>query len=641
MEDDAKENSSEIERLLVGIILVALLVAGVFLFAPNEAPDESRREEPTDFSNFRPHERLQDGYAGSDSCRECHASEHESWFASYHRKMTQVADAGSVIGNFDSTVYRFPGKDGTKQFSPRKADGQFWVELDSTEDYGQPGERHTLPVVMTTGSHHMQAYWVSIGRERTIGLFPLVYLREDQRWVPRKSAFLKPPTEEFSMEMARWDMTCIRCHTTGSHPEEKLVDGNRVFDSSAAEFGISCEACHGKAEEHVHLRRRERAGDQTPIKDPIINPRELTHQRSAQVCGACHAFIDYADPHYHHSPGMDLLTNGVHLLRDNQSTRDYIARINPDLKGPEQAAVVDAMVKGYFWPDGHVRVVGREYSALMQSRCHSEGQASCVSCHRLHKSKTDPRPFNEWADDLLRTGMRSDQACLQCHEAATFATSKHTHHTTGSSGSKCMNCHMPNTAYGLLKATRDHTVFSPNITKDQKAGRPNACNLCHLDQSVAWSAKHLNEWYEQEIPDLEPQWTNTAASVVWTLRGDAHVRALAAWHFGWQPAHSAVESVEWIPPMLAALMNDPYDAVRYIAHKSLRSLPAFQKLEFDYVGPIEERAEGIENVLRTWQQNSQIKERRDLLIDENGGLDQSQFNRHLKARDDRPVHLLE
>ena len=39
-----------------------------------------------------------------------------------------------------------------------------------------------------------------------------------------------------------------------------------------------------------------------------------------------------------------------------------------------------------------------------------------MSCHKLHKSPDDPRSLKEWANDQLAPGMRSDEACLQCHE---------------------------------------------------------------------------------------------------------------------------------------------------------------------------------------------------------------------------------
>ena len=50
-------------------------------------------------------------------------------------------------------------------------------------------------VVMTTGSHHYQTYWVT-GSEQFGNLLqtlPLVYLVKDHRWIPREAAFMVPP----------------------------------------------------------------------------------------------------------------------------------------------------------------------------------------------------------------------------------------------------------------------------------------------------------------------------------------------------------------------------------------------------------------------------------------------------------------
>ena len=35
-----------------------------------------------------------------------------------------------------------------------------------------------------------------------------------------------------------------------------------------------------------------------------------------------------------------------------------------------------------------------------------------------------------------------------------------------------------------------------------ETGRPNACNLCHLDRTLAWTAKHLEGWYGFAPPEL-------------------------------------------------------------------------------------------------------------------------------------------
>ena len=202
---------------------------------------------------------------------------------------------------------------------------------------------------------------------------------------------------------------------------------------------------------------------------------------------------------------------------------------------------------------------------------------------------------------------------------------------------------MPYTAYGLLKAVRNHTVFSPNLMSDRKAGRPNACNLCHLDRTEAWTARHLGHWYGQASPELGPASTNTAAGVLWSLQGDASVRALTAWHLGWAPALSTLESTEWIPPLLAGLMDDPYDAVRYIAHKSLRALPGYADLEFDYVASGDQRLQAIGSLLRDWtaRPSPGLRNRPDLLIGREGKLEVGRLAELLKQRDDSPLHLLE
>ncbi len=53
------------------------------------------------------------------------------------------------------------------------------------------------------------------------------------------------------------------------------------------------------------------------------------------------------------------------------------------------------------------------------------------------------------------------------------------------------NVHMPHTLYGLLKAERRLEIDSPTVAAGVYAGRPNACNLCHLDQTLAWAAERL------------------------------------------------------------------------------------------------------------------------------------------------------
>src|SRR5690606_16978310 len=145
---------------------------------------------------------------------------------------------------------------------------------------------------------------------------------------------------------------------------------------------------------------------------------------------------------------------------------------------------------------------------------------------------------------------------------------EHTHHPVGSSGSSCYNCHMPRTTYGLLRASRAHEISSPTVVESVSHGRPNACNLCHLDQSLEWTAGKLHEWYGELPPALSQDERQLSAGVLWLLKGDAALRAIVAWHMGWTPAQQA-SGRDWLYPYLIFELNDPYSAVRFISWKSL------------------------------------------------------------------------
>jgi predicted CXXCH cytochrome family protein len=129
---------------------------------------------------------------------------------------------------------------------------------------------------------------------------------------------------------------------------------------------------------------------------------------------------------------------------------------------------------------------GRDYNGLIESACFQSGTLSCLSCHSMHES--DPV-------DQLNTAAEGNEACLQCHETYRDRIEQHTHHPEDSAGSTCYNCHMPHTVYGLLKSIRSHYIDSPDAVESSRVGRPNACNLCHLDRSHEWTANYLSEWY--------------------------------------------------------------------------------------------------------------------------------------------------
>jgi hypothetical protein len=592
------------------------------------------------FTAHTPQQQPADGYISSASCAECHPREFDAWHASYHRTMTQRATPASVIGDFADRRVEF---DGVSYKLSRRGDG-FRVTVSLPGGTGTAPQTIERPVVLTTGSHHMQVYWLPTGEGRTVAELPIYFLKEEQRWVPRDASFLKPPSSDpSSPDVGRWNQECISCHTTHGRSRLRMSDGVMRADSQVAEFGIACEACHGPAEQHVKSRRGE------DVPDAIVNPARLSSKLSAQVCGRCHSITvprqqsDLAgllEHGYRFRPGNEL-TESLHLVQRDQATRDRLkAGIVP---GDHH---VDVAMDLQFWTDGMVRVSGREFNGLVRSACYQKGEMSCLSCHVLHQPEGGPRAASDWADDQLRADAIGDAACTQCHVGETYASQMHTHHADTSSGSRCYNCHTPYTTYGLLKAIRSHTIDSPDTAASVRTGRPNACNLCHLDRTLDWTARQLKEWYEINPPDLTDDQRTISAAALWALQGDAGQRVLIAWHMGWGPA-VGVSGDGWLPAYLATLLDDPYPAVRFNAARSLRRLPGFEDFDYDYVGTADHRQSAARRALQRWRKQSPAAPGRSLqlpdqvLLSADGTLRQDKFDLLLRQRDDKPVTLAE
>lgn len=82
-----------------------------------------------------------------------------------------------------------------------------------------------------------------------------------------------------------------------------------------------------------------------------------------------------------------------------------------------------------------------------------------------------------------------DPRCLECQDQFDDASSRlaHTHHPAGTSGDRCMNCHMPRINEGMQDVVRTHLSFSPTDTAMLEANHPNECNLCHVEKTLIGS----------------------------------------------------------------------------------------------------------------------------------------------------------
>ncbi|MBK8266661.1 MAG: hypothetical protein IPK80_35720 [Nannocystis sp.] len=615
----------------VGAALVAAAAAAAILGAQARTRrwPEARRSA-AELASMTP-ARRGDGFVGSGACAACHPSEHRSWAGSFHRTMTQLATPAAALAPFAGETLR--GVDG--EYRAFRRGEELWVAMVDPEwkrararggDALVAGPVIERRVVMTTGSHHLQVYWVATATGEELLAFPFTYLIEDGRWAPNESTLLRPPGGD---AVYTWNQVCIQCHAVAGVPG---YDEGGAAASRTAELGIACEACHGPGAAHVAANQapwRRYARHLADGTDPsIVNPARLDPRRASEVCGLCHSAAVFADEARWLREGAAFRA-GDRLEPEHGLLRHPLLADQPWVDA--LLAADPGLIDGRLWPDGTIRVAGRELTGMIESGCYQRGELSCLSCHQLHGA--DP-------DDQLARGMDGDGACAGCHAAIAAAPAEHSRHPRGSAGSGCLECHMPRTTYGLLGAIRSHRIDSPELSAGAE-GRPNACNLCHLDKSLGWTAQRLVEWFGQAPAGLDEEEQTIAAGVLWALRGDANQRALAAWHLGWAPAQAA-SGADWQGLLLAPLMEDPYDAVRYIAGRSARALPGSEALRFDYVGPPAARAAAAARV-RTIAEVGLARRRGDaaLLVDEAGSVDAAAVRRLMQRRNDRPIDLRE
>ena len=403
-----------------------------------------------------------DGYVSSNTCRSCHPGHFASWHRSYHRTMTQLADPEAILAPFDGREFRNRGQ----TYRVERRGDEFWVSMPDADweesaqlagyDLSSFSEAPLVErrVLLVTGSHHVQGYWVSGDAGRELHLFPFYYHLETDRWIPTLDSLLCPPDTPPPFET--WNATCIRCHSTGwksgMQPEtiEAWLTRTARWETEVAELGIACEACHGPAEEHVRLHRnplhRYRAHRDGKDDPTIVNPADCPPAVSSQICGQCHSNSIVRDPE------EEFISGSRFRPGDELNLTQELVRfeISDDDRRKEK-------VESIYWSDGNCRIGGDEYNGLVMSACFEAGSLSCLNCHSMHESEPD---------DQLAAGMETNQACTQCHAESRFREQLelHTRHDANSAGSVCYNCHMPHTSYALFTAMRSHRIDRPGVS---------------------------------------------------------------------------------------------------------------------------------------------------------------------------------
>jgi Tfp pilus assembly protein PilF len=157
--------------------------------------------------------------------------------------------------------------------------------------------------------------------------------------------------------------------------------------------------------------------------------------------------------------------------------------------------MVPTLLDHNYYPDGQILEEDYVYGSFVQSKMYNN-EVMCNDCHNVHSGK------------LVFDG---NELCAQCHLPQTYDSyNHHFHKYKGEEGTPvvlqdraievgegalCINCHMPARYYMGNDLRNDHSFRVPRPDLTLSIGTPNACNQCHEDKSVEWSADYITKWY--------------------------------------------------------------------------------------------------------------------------------------------------
>ncbi|MGZ8175748.1 tetratricopeptide repeat protein [Methylobacter sp.] len=540
----------EIQRAAVGTLIAAFAIGALWLAASKHTDRmaEPAAETAECAPSLPPPE-----FVGRAACAGCHAEQDRLWQGSHHDLAMQEANENTVLGDFGNAEFK---KDGVVSRFFRKK-GRYRVRTD-----GPDGKLADFEIKYSFGVMPLQQYLVELpgGRFQALSIAWDSRPKEQggQRWFHLYGNEKIGHKDElhWTKPSQNWNFMCAECHST--HLQKNYDPASHSDRTTWSEIDVACEACHGPASQHVAWAERkpgferidaktkglavlldERRGVQwtiEPLSANALRNAPRGSDKEVQVCARCHS-------------------------RRAQLFGDYRYGLLMDSHLPS------LLQETLYHTDGQIDGEVYEYGSFLQSKMYPVG-VTCSDCHEPHS---------------LKLRMPGNAVCTQCHSAGKYDTDKHHFHSTGSAGSRCVDCHMPAKTYMVVDSRRDHSFRIPRPDLSERIGTPNSCTGCHSDKAAHWAANKVRQWYGHD-----PKGYQDFAEALHAVRSgavDAKARVAALLRDKDQPAIARATAVAelgvWLSPellpLLAEELNDPNPLVRSAGLQALDSLPTEQR----------------------------------------------------------------
>jgi tetratricopeptide (TPR) repeat protein len=384
------------------------------------------------------------GYVGSSSCQECHREFYRLWAPSHHGLAMQPY----AMARTDLLEQKAPLQIGTNAYLADVAKG---VVLER----GADGERR-FALEQAMGGKNVYYFLTPLDRGR-LQVLPVGYDVRRKEWFDVAGSamrhFGRQPDEplHWTESPYTFNTACFSCHVSQLTNNYNLRTD--TYQTSWSEPGINCETCHGPGVEHIRIARQTPKG--RPLQDlKLAGLGNIPSEQMNSLCGACHARL---------YPLTGSFPPGARFF-------DHFG-----LATLEQAD---------FYPDGRDLGENFTFTSWRLNPCLKSGQLDCMKCHTSSGRNRFPRE-------------RADAACLPCHHDKVDNAAAHSHHKAGTEGAQCIACHIPMTEFARMRRS-DHSFRPPMPAATLACGSPNACNLCHTNQTAAWADRLVRQWHPRD-----------------------------------------------------------------------------------------------------------------------------------------------
>lgn len=391
-----------------------------------------------------------DDYAGSSSCKECHASFYHKWEPSHHGKALQPITPAMVAR--DLTPMTDPIEVGEATYSVDLARREVIERL-------KDGKTTAYPLLHAMGGKNIFYFLTQLDKGK-LQVLPVAYRLKTKTWYNTTSSMLRHFHEEgdtpldWRDPMLTFNTACFSCHV--SQLEKNYDAKTESYSTVWREPGISCETCHGPAEAHNRAFRALPKG-QTSTNLFLKSWRTFTPDQIDSSCATCHAkmipltasFIP-GDTYFNH---YDLVT-----LED----RDFSA-------------------------DGRDLGENYTYTLWLLNPCAKKSDLNCVTCHT---SSGRYRFAKEVTNEV-------NAACSSCHTERAKNIKAHSRHATDGPAGSCIACHMPMTSFAAMNRS-DHSQRPPCPEAAKRYGATSACIVCHDKKDEDWAAAKVRAWFPDD-----------------------------------------------------------------------------------------------------------------------------------------------